>query len=325
MHIVQFSWLHGTTVPPTGYGGIERVVATLSQELIRQGHQVTLIAPYGSSIEGARYLPANDFDTGRHLLSHAKADIVHDHSCWHGSSPARSLRFLPIISTTHVNHAVGHTRNVVYLSWSQAHSHYEQMGIKYNPTLDVPVIRVPTDPKLKPKGLPRKDYLLFLGSVAPHKGVHRAAAVAKMLGRELIVAGPAAGEYADQLAAQSHVTLLGEVRDPQRSELLEQAHAVMCLHGDDAGWKEPGCGIVGEAGAFGTPVAALPNGCLEEIVINGVNGWIAPTIEQVASLMAEYPTFRDPGSLAREYWSAEAITKKYLDLYQSVIGGYTWG
>jgi len=122
--------------------------------------------------------------------------------------------------------------------------------------------RDPTDPNLKPKGYPREDFFLYLGSVAAHKGVHRTGLLANALGAKLIVAGPASGKYADQVAMMPGVEMVGEVGDPYRSELLEKAFAVMCLHGNENSWYEPGCGVVGEAGAFNTPVAALPNGCL---------------------------------------------------------------
>lgn len=207
------------------------------------------------------------------MIAAIRPDIVHDHSCWSLESPARrGFGGIPYVSTTHVMHSVGHTRNVCYLSQSQRSGHAAQESRDLSQS---PVIRVPTNPALKPIGLLRKDYLLYLGAVVPHKGVVEAAWVAKKLGRKLIVAGPAAGYYADAVASMPNVQMEGEVGDPYRSQLLEQAAMVLCLHNSHGGWSEPGCGVIGEAGAFGTPVAALRNGCLPELVINGDNGWIA--------------------------------------------------
>src|SRR5690349_21745353 len=90
MKIAMLSYLPGKPVPPPMYGGIERMVATLTRELIRQGHEVTLIAPEGSQIEGAKvYYPAH-FAQARSLIMSLKFDIVHDHSCWDLGSPVRA-------------------------------------------------------------------------------------------------------------------------------------------------------------------------------------------------------------------------------------------
>lgn len=322
MKIVMLSWLPGAPVPPPRYGGIERMVGTLTAELVRQGHEVTLIAPPGSHIEGATVLETMTFHGAWGHVIQGDFDIVHDHSCWSLESPARrGFGGIPYVSTSHVMHSVGWTKNVVYLSKSQRAGHAQQESRDLSQS---PVIRVPTNPALKPLGLPRKDYLLFLGAVQPHKGVTEAAWVAKKLGRELIVAGPAAGWYADAVKSMPNIQMEGEVGDPYRSQLIEQAYAMMCLHNDHGGWSEPGCGVVGEAGAFNTPVAALRNGCLPELVSNIVNGWIAETPEEVAELMQHYPWMGDAGHLARENWSAENIVKQYVSLYQEVIEGKTW-
>ena len=322
MKILAVSWIKGVPVPPKGYGGIERTVATLCAEWKRQGHSVVLIAPQGSCVDGVGIIETSDFMEAYEDIQDMPFDVVFDNSCWSPESPVRRPLNKPFLSVTHVNHAVGHTRNVVYLSTAQRNAHAEQTKRDLSQS---PVVRVPTDPTLKPIGLERKDYLLFLGMVAEHKGVHRAAEIAQMLDRELIVAGPAYGEYSDKVAAMPNVQMIGEVQDPQRSALLEQAFAVMCLHGNEGGWIEPGCGVVGEAGAFNTPVAALPNGCLGEIVYNDCNGWIDEGTGSVALRMRDNPTLPHADQLALNDWSAETIAKQYVGLFERVINGETWG
>jgi glycosyltransferase involved in cell wall biosynthesis len=308
------------------YGGIERVVQTLTLELLRQGHRVTLIAPPGSQVDGAEIIEASDFHEAAWALRHVKADIIHDHSCWSIHSPIRNLPSnfkTPFISTTHVQHAIGWTKNVVYLSNSQRDDHGRQTQ---RDTSKFPVIRVPTSPLLRPKCLPKEDYLLFLGTVSPHKGVMEAAMVAKQLGRKLIIAGPAWGEYPSSIResfTDEEVEFVGEVGDPYRSQLIEKACAMMCLHNDFGGWLEPGCGVVGEAGAFNTPVAALPNGCLAEIV-TPENGWLGQNLSDLIVQMKDLPIPLDFGRLARTEWNAETITKQYVQLYENVISGETW-
>jgi glycosyltransferase involved in cell wall biosynthesis len=321
MFVAMLSWLKSSPVPPKGYGGIQRVVATLTRELLRQGHQVALIAPPGSFIEGAQVIEVHDFDEAYQAVLELKPDVLHSHECWSLESVVRRPLQTPFICTTHVNHAIGWSSNVVYLSFDQRDYHAAQLG--HSLPLS-PVVRVPTSPDLKPQGLPKLEYLLFLGSVTAYKGTLRAARLACILGRELVVAGPAAGEYADEVAQHENVTMVGEVQDPYRSELLEQAYAVTCLHGNENNWREPGCGVVGEAGAMNTPVAALPNGCLKEIVIHEDNGWIADTTEALASAIMTTPDLPHPGWLAQVEWSAENITRQYVALYEKVCNGETW-
>lgn len=322
MHILVLAWLKGKPVGvPIGHGGIERMSATLTRELLRQGHKVTLVAPPGSAIEGATVVETDDFTQALETIRFSRADVVLDNSCWSLDSPVRHPLPMRAVSITHVNHAIGWSQNVCYLSCSQRTQHGLQLGRDLS---KAPVIRVPTDPALKPLGLARDTFLLYLGFVAEWKGVHHAAEVAQELGKELIVAGPAAGTYAEQLRAMPNVKMIGEVQDPLRSHLLEQASAVMCLHNNSNGWIEPGAGIIGEAGAFNTPVAAFPNGVLGEIVVTGDNGWLANDVKSMVRLMRDTPTLPDAGRLAREEWNAEKITQQYVTLLEQVCNGLTW-
>ena len=64
---------------------------------------------------------------------------------------------------------------------------------------------------------------------------------------------------------------------------------VCCLSDGSQGWLEPGAGVIAEANILGTPVVALNNGCLPELILMGMNGWISDTVEDVARQMIEYP------------------------------------
>ena len=321
MKIAVIGWLKGKPHPCQGYGGIEKSVAVVCAELVRQGHEVTLIAPAGSFVEGAEIIETCDMVEAANICNSLNVDVVHDNTCWDLQSPVRQGIRHPHISVTHVNHAIDYTKNVVYLSKSQRTQHGLQVGRDLNQS---PVVYVPINPALKPKGLPRKDYLLFLGMVGEHKGVLESAQVAAYLGRKLIVAGPAWGEYADKVLAHPSVEYVGEVSDPYRSELIEQAYAMCCLHQPINGWQEPGCGVFGEAMAFGTPVAAFRNGCLPELVRGGLNGWIADTVDDIATFMDhdEYPSGMKSDRIA---YSAENVVRLYVHLYQQIINGYSWG
>ena len=321
MRIAVVSWLKGKSIPVKGYGGIERMAGIMSKELAKS-NQVHLIAPTGSRMEEVEIWECDELRKVEEILNRIEPDIVWDNTCWDHASPARTMKW-PCVSTTHVNHAVGWSKNVIYLSESQKTSHGQQLG----KTLDNPVIHVPMNPAFVPKGLKREDYLLFLGSVTPWKGVLESAQFAQKLGRELWVAGPAWGEYADRVASYPNVKMLGEVDGWHKEQLLEQAYAVMCLHNDGGiDWKEPGCGVVMEAGAFGTPVFASYNGCLAELVSNGFNGWAANTQEELLEKYKKYEC--DPivtRNFTELFFSAQHITEQYLEIFKEVIDGKTYG
>lgn len=322
MHIAMLGWLRGLPHPCEGQGGIEKMVAILATELVRQGHEVTLIAPVGSHVEGANHIFTNDFDEAYQKVQEIHPDVLHSHECWAIESVVRRPLDIPFICTTHVNDSIGWSRNAVYLSQSQRTKHGLQLGKDLSAN---PVVFVPINPALKPVGLPRHDYLLYLGRVVPYKGVLEAAAVAKLLKRTLFIAGPAAGSYADEIQEKyPNVLWMGEVKDPLRSELIEQAHGMLNLFNSSGGWSEPGCGTFGEAMAFNTPVAIFKNGCLPELVIDGQNGWVADTVDDMATNIeyAPYPTTFKP---FQEQFSVENIARQYVSLYKAVINGQTWG
>jgi len=318
----MIGWLKGLPHPCDGQGGIEKTTAILATELIRQGHEVSFIAPEGSYVEGATHFWTNDFDEAYTLVKDLQVDVIHSNECWALESVVRRHLDTPFIAETHVNDAIGFSKNVVYLSKSQRAKHAGQLGRDLS---NSPVVYVPINPLLKPIGLPRAEYLLYLGRVAPYKGVLEAAAVAKLLKRTLMIAGPAAGSYADEIQEKyPDVLWLGEVKDPLRSELIEQAYGMMNLFNSSGGWSEPGCGTVGEALAFNTPIAIFPNGVLPELVIDGQNGWVANTVDDMATNI-EYAPYPSTFAPFQEQFSVENITRQYAALYERVIQGESWG
>lgn len=324
MKIAVVGWLHGKPVPPKGYGGIERFTAVLCKGLKELGHNVTLIAPENSKVEGVSVAETSDLVEAANILAVLMPDVVHDNSCWHPHSPVRQGLKVPFLSTTHVNHAIGWTKNVVYLSYAQRVSHAKQTGA----TLDSsPVVRVPFNPEYARIGGDYdtlSDYCLFIGSIAPHKGVVEAAKLAGYLGKRLIVAGDMSGWYADEVKAYHHVEYVGPVDGIGKRMLIENAYAVMCLSNNYNDWSEPGCGVVGEANALNVPVYALNNGCLPEIVSNCENGWIADNWFQLVDQTLKCPSITTSRQYA-EQWSVDKIASQYVELYNKLLDGYTWG
>jgi glycosyltransferase involved in cell wall biosynthesis len=328
MHIAMVGWLKGKSVPPKGYGGIERFTEILSLGLASGlGHQVTVLAPAGSKVDGCEVIECNDMVEAVNILSVIKPDVIHDNTCWDLQSPVRQGLKAPFLSTTHVNHAIGWTKNVVYLSQSQRTQH----GIQVERNLNFsPIVRVPFDPRFDRWPInggynPNSDYCLFIGTVAEWKGVEEAAKLAIWLGKKLIVAGPAAGAYADIVKNYRNVEMRGEVDGFIKEDLIQRAFAVMCLHNNYGGWQEPGCGVVSEANAFNVPVFALNNGCLPELVHNGVNGWIADKWEELPKIFSLKPVIETSEKYAFDNWYVTRIASEYVNLYGQLLNGVTWG
>jgi glycosyltransferase involved in cell wall biosynthesis len=171
---------------------------------------------------------------------------------------------------------------------------------------------------------PLSDKCLFVGSIAPHKGVVEAAKLAAYLGKRLIVAGDMFGWYADEVKAHHNVEYVGPVDGLGKRLLIEQSYAVMCLSNNYADWSEPGCGVVGEANAMNVPVFALNNGCLPEIVEHCKNGWIADNWFQLVDATLKCPSITTSRQHA-EQWSIDKIAAQYVELYNRVINGDSWG
>jgi glycosyltransferase involved in cell wall biosynthesis len=181
------------------------------------------------------------------------------------------------------------------------------------------------------------NYLLYLGRVSAHKGVHEAAAFAKAADLPLKVAGPSwEHEYLEALLTdfQSTVEYLGEVGGTARTDLIAYARALLVLSQPWGGpfggrWSEPGSTVVAEASVSGTPVIASDNGCLPEIV-PGV-GHVLSTLgdEKVSAaeaqrILATLPSADVVRAVAVERWGHVKTAREYLAVYRRALLGSCW-
>lgn len=291
------------TVPPAGYGGTERVVSVLTEELVRRGHDVTLFAS-GDSNTSARLVPivstslwhddppSNDFYAHRAavfgtILDHLdQFDVVHSHLDYHGfplanASPApfvttlhgrldapqliatyRAFAQLPLISISHAQR-----RPIAAANWvATVHHGIDLREFQFS---------------VKPG-----SYLAFLGRISPEKGLDRAIRVARRAGMPLMIAArpplpfahePEANrdrEYYEEvvrpLLREPGVELIGEVGGEQKAAFLKGAAALLF----PIRWPEPFGLVMPEALACGTPVIALREGSVPEVLEHGVSGFI---------------------------------------------------
>jgi glycosyltransferase involved in cell wall biosynthesis len=324
------------SVPPKRYGGVERVVSYLTEELVRQGHEVTLFAS-GDSVTKAHlqpiratalrlddpadsYLPYHRAAVGVVMAQAERFDIIHFHTeplqfllarqapcpvltTLHGRldlEPIRALFFgyadLPMVSISDAQR-----EPVPWLNW-QATVHHG----------------IPTD--LYAQSDSPRDYLAFLGRISPEKRPDRAIEIACRAGRRLKIAAkidPVDEAYFHQtiepLLAHPLVEFVGEISDAEKGAFLGSASALV-FSGD---WPEPFGLVLIESLACGTPVLALRHGAVSEIIDHGLTGLIVDSVEQAVSAVDDIHRLKpsDIRSAFEGKFSAERMTWDYLRLY----------
>ena len=286
MRIAQIAPLY-EAVPPKLYGGTERVVHALVEELVRRGHEVTLFAT-ADSRTSARLVPMAD--GGLRLLGtkdpwalhvamleevYAQADqfdVIHSHVDYL-TFPFALQSSTPTITTLHGRLDMPETRRVLARFPEQRLVSISET--QRLPLADLPLrwqatvyngIRLEHFPfRAEPDDPP---YLVFLGRISPEKGPLQAIEVAKRAGIPLKIAAkidPADREWAEAnflpLLDTPGVEYLGEVNEQQKAELLGGALALLF----PINWPEPFGLVMIESMACGTPVVAFPGGSVEEI------------------------------------------------------------
>lgn len=302
-------------VPPTGYGGVEAVVADLADALVARGHQVTLLGA-GRAGTAARFMPLwdrtlpdrlgqpypevmNALKVRRAVACIAAADgidIVHDHT-FAGPLNAPAYRGLGITTVVTVHGPID----------DDLYPYYRELGDEVGliaisdrqrelaPDLNW-VGRVHNALRVQdwPFRADKQDYALFLGRFAPYKGAHLAVRAAHEAGIPLVLAGkcdePAEKAYFEQevrplLTDSDH--FFGPADAVSKRKLLAGARCLLF----PVLWEEPFGMVMIEAMACGTPVVALRGGAVPEVVIDGVTGLIRDrpaelpaAIERAASL-----------------------------------------
>ena len=292
MHIAQIAPLF-EAVPPKFYGGTERVISWLTEELIALGHEVTLFAS-GDSVTSA-WLEAvwpralrldgavRDPDALRALMLErvyqraADFDFLHFHLDYHAFS-LFSRQATPFVTTLHGRLDLPEHQPVFdvfslmpVVSISNAQRRPLQQA-KWVRTIHHGL----PERLLLPK--PQKpSYFAFLGRIAPEKGVDRAIRIARHCGLSLKIAAKVDKVDREYFEAQIHpmikssnVEYIGEISDQEKSDFLSGAVALLV----PIDWPEPFGLVMIEAMACGTPVIAFNRGSVPEVVDDGVTGFI---------------------------------------------------
>ncbi|HET7037273.1 MAG TPA: glycosyltransferase family 4 protein [Thermomicrobiaceae bacterium] len=332
------------SVPPALYGGTERVVSVLTEELVRRGHGVTLFAS-GDSVTSARLVPCapvalrlapgvTDYATStrvelRDVYGRAgEFDLIHNHVD-HLAFPFARLTGAPTITTTHGRLDLAEVHRL-YRAYPEAplvsisdNQRTHLPGANWLATvpngIDLANFQVRSDPG---------DYLVFLGRISPEKRPDRAIAIARAVGMRLVIAAKiddvdrAYYEHAiaPLMRDQHTVEFIGEVDERDKDELLGGAYAYLF----PIDWPEPFGLTMVEAMATGTPVIASRAGSVPEVVVDGVTGFICDSVPAMVDAIARVPQL-DRLACRRhveQHFSAAAMVDGYERVYaRSVAGG----
>jgi glycosyltransferase involved in cell wall biosynthesis len=341
MRIAQIAPLT-EAVPPTLYGGTERVISWLTEELVALGQDVTLFAS-GDSVTSAKLEPmwprALRLDgtvrdpNALHMMmieqvcQRAKEfDLMHFHLDYFPFS-LMSRQPTPFITTLHgrldlpEHHPVFATFSsipIVSISNSQ-----RRPVPKANWVATVQH-GLPAD-LLQPQAV-QPSYLAFLGRISPEKRVDRAIRIAQRCGLPLKIAAKvdrADEDYFNEtirpLLSTPGVEFIGEIGDDRKSEFLSGAIALLV----PIAWPEPFGLVMIEALACGAPVIAFNRGSVSEIVEDGVTGFVVEDETSAAGAVREVASL-SRSAIRRQFeerFTARRMAEDYLLLYRKMIDG----
>jgi glycosyltransferase involved in cell wall biosynthesis len=340
MRIAQIAPLT-ESVPPKLYGGTERVVAWLTDELHELGHHVTLFAS-GDSVTRAELAPvwpralrlakqATDPAAAYALLLEMLArridefDVVHCHIDW-TPLPLLSRLMTPYLTTCHGRLDISGLGYVVR-SFPAA----PFVSISNNQRLPLPEANwlgtvyhgMPT--KLLQPSFDEGKYLAFLGRLAPEKGPDVAIRIAKACSLPLRIAAKLPGgerrfykNVLEPLIDGKQIEMVGEVGDTAKQKFLSDAKALVF----PISWPEPFGLVMIEAMACGTPVIAFRAGSVPEIVEDGVTGFIVQTEEEaIDAIKHRLPTL-DRRTVRAEFerrFTAKKMAQSYVEHYETLM------
>lgn len=327
-------------VPPPDYGGTELVVDVLARGLARAGHHVVLWTTGDSTCPVERRATLDvaagtlgGTDVEVHHVSDgytalADCDVVHDHT-FLGPLWAVAADPTPAVAATvhgpftpasrSLYRAVGHDVAVVAISHHQRSTAPEvPVHTVIHHGIDLPVGA--------DCGVPAGGHLVFLGRMAPEKGVDVAARVARASGRRLLIAAkmwePSERAYFDAEVRPllgADVEYVGQVSGRAKAELLAGADALL----NPIRWPEPFGLVMVEALACGTPVITSPAGAAPEIVDDGVTGFLCDTEAAMVRAVDRVGEI-DRAACRRtvvDRFSADRMVADHLDLYGRLLDG----
>jgi glycosyltransferase involved in cell wall biosynthesis len=340
MRIAQVAPLY-ESVPPKLYGGTERVVSYLTEELVRQGHEVTLFAS-GDSVTAAHLRPACD-----RALRLAGAKIV-DPLAYHLHMVEMVAREADHFDVIHFHIDYLHfpvTRRQQLTAVTTLHGRLDIPDLVpvYQTFDDMNVVSISNSQRAPLPwvnwlgtvyhGLPENlhklnpapgKYLAFLGRISPEKRVDRAIGIATRLDMPIKIAAkvdPADRQYFEcrirGLLDHPLVEYIGEINDAEKTEFLGNAYALLF----PIDWPEPFGLVMIESLACGTPVIAYRMGSTPEILDDGVTGFLVNGIDEAVAAVKRVESIdrRACRRVFEERFSAPRMASDYLSIYKRLL------
>ncbi len=324
-------------VPPKAYGGTERVVSYLTEELVRRGHDVTLFAS-GDSVTRAKLVSSvpeslrlneNIIDPLAYIVAQmqdvvsaaGEFDLIHFHNDYI-HFPISSLLSTPVLTTLHGRLDIADLLPL-YARFRQqplvSISNNQRRPLPFAHWVDTVYHGLPED--LYEPGPGKGDYVVFLGRICREKRPDRAIEIARRAGMPIKIAAKIDKAdivyYEKEIAplfSQPHVTFMGEINDREKGNLLGNAQALLF----PIDWPEPFGMVMIEAMACGTPVVAYPCGSVPEIVQHGETGFLVSSIDEAAKALVHIGVL-SRGNVRRvfeERFSAGVMAAQYLNIYE---------
>ncbi|MDP1883887.1 MAG: glycosyltransferase family 4 protein [Candidatus Moranbacteria bacterium] len=330
-------------VPPEKYGGSELVVANLAQGLTESGHEVTTFACGGSAVQGELvsvisqpmhelvggfkwdgiqpYEFLSYFELGKRLKDF---DIVHNHMGLHPIALAPYLH-IPMVTTLHSSLPP----DFPYLA--EAFKEYPFVSIsdaqrKLSPQLNyVATVYHGIDVKSFQPNFEKKDsHFVFLGTLSENKGIDMAVRLAHRLGVNLTIAGEIREvdkQFLDEKVLKyidgERIKFIGEIGHTEKVKLLASASALLF----PSRWNEAFGLVMVEALACGTPVIALDNGAVPEVLKDGETGYITKDELSFGDAMKKIDGIsrKKCREEAEAIFDISVMAKNYEKIYKSLM------
>lgn len=331
--------------PPRFYGGTERIVSYLTEELVAQGHEVTLFA-------------SGDSRTSAELVRCSKRALrlnpeVKDHVPYHIIMLDEVRRRADEFDVLHFHIEQWHfplIRDIADRTVTTLHGRLDLPDLKpfYAAFPDIPLVSIsnrqrrPLPPHINwvgnvPHGLPRDllpfnpepkgGYLAFLGRISPEKRPDRAIDIALRAGIPLKIAAKIdkvdqaywTEAIAPKIAAHQSVEFIGEINERQKADFLGNARALLF----PIDWPEPFGLVMIEAMACGTPVIAFRRGSVEEVIEDGVTGFVVDSMDEAVKAVGRLEAINRAACRAafEKHFSVRRMCSDYVRAYDRVIRG----
>jgi glycosyltransferase involved in cell wall biosynthesis len=330
------------SVPPKLYGGTERIVSYLTEELVRQGHDVTLFAS-GDSTTSAELVPGSAMAL---RLDPSVRDALPYQVMMLEQVRRRASEFDVIhFHTDLVHFALARGLPARHLTTLHGRLDLPDLVPFYRAFPDVPLVSVSNDqrrpmPKVNwvgtihhglPRDLlpfqpaPKGGYLAFLGRISPEKRPDRAIEIAARAGLPLRIAAKVdrvdqaywEAQIRPMLAAHRNVEYIGEIGEADKAAFLGNALALLF----PIDWPEPFGLVMIEAMACGTPVIAFRRGSVPEVVEDGVSGYIVDNLEDAVEAVGRLGALdraRVRHAFERRF-TAERMAADYVSAYRALL------